>query len=95
LEILNRENDTEVTNRQILVKNQQKALDDCTRRMDRLIELYISPTNQDKALISDEELKDRKSSLIKEPCLGWLGICRVQSVGPFSECSHPALFVGF
>lgn len=66
LEILNRENDAEVTNRQILVKNQQKALDDCTRRMDRLIELYISPANQEKLLISDEELKDRKSLLIKE-----------------------------
>lgn len=66
LEILGRENALEVTNRQILIKNQQKALDDCTRRMDRLIELYISPANQDKTLLSDEELKDRKSLLIKE-----------------------------
>ena len=66
LEILSRDNALEITNRQILIKNQQKALDECTKRMDRLIELYISPANQEKVLISDEELKDRKSLLIKE-----------------------------
>ncbi|MEK9151216.1 MAG: recombinase family protein [Patescibacteria group bacterium] len=66
LEILSRENVVESANRGIVVKNQQKALNDCTSKIDNLIKLYISPTNQNKELISDEEFKGQKTALIKE-----------------------------
>lgn len=66
IDILNRDNELEVDNRNIQIKNQQKALRDCQDRIDNLISNYISPANADKDLISDKELKERKASLIKE-----------------------------
>ncbi len=66
LKILERDNELEVVNRNTLIKNQQKAVLDCQEKIDNLIKLYISPANMNKDLISDNELKDQKSELIKE-----------------------------
>lgn len=66
LKILNRDNELEVDNRNIMVKNQQKALKDCQNKIDNLLKIYISLNNSDKDLISDEEFKGQKSSLLKE-----------------------------
>jgi len=66
IEILNRENEKESGNRELLIKNQQKAFSECTKRIDNLIKLYISPDNASRELLSDEEFREQKSILLKE-----------------------------
>ncbi len=66
IEILNRENEKESVNRELLIKNQQKAFIDCTKRIDNLIKLYISSDNANRELLSDEEFREQKSVLLKE-----------------------------
>ncbi len=66
LDILNRENEVEVANRNIRIKNQQKELEKCLERIDNLIKLFISPDNVSRELLSDEEFKNQKSALLKE-----------------------------
>lgn len=66
LEVLNEENTLEISNRNILVDNQQRALNQCISGIDNLIKLYISPNNSNRDFISDEEFKSQKTSLIKE-----------------------------
>jgi len=66
IEVLNEKNDVEAGNRNTLIKNQQKALDSCLSRIDNLIKLYISPENINKELISDEEFKNQKATLVGE-----------------------------
>ncbi|MFZ2187281.1 MAG: recombinase family protein [Candidatus Moraniibacteriota bacterium] len=66
LEILNRDNELEVDNRNIMLKNQQKALKACQESIDNLLKIYISTANSEKELLSDEEFKSQKSSLLKE-----------------------------
>lgn len=63
---LNKENLRESKNRNIKIKNQQKAFSECCKKIDNLIKLYISPSNSDRSLLSDSEFKGQKSSLIKE-----------------------------
>lgn len=66
LEILNRENELEVDNRNVLISNQQKNLTNCQNRLDRLIQLFIAPNNTEKEFLSDDEFKEQKASLLKE-----------------------------
>ncbi len=66
LETLNSENALEAGNRDILIKNQQKALNDCISKIENLIKLYISPNNAERDFISDEEFKEQKAILTKE-----------------------------
>lgn len=66
LKILNRDNESEVNNRNIIIKNQQKALKDCQDRIDNLLKVYIAPANSSKELLSDDEFKNQKTSLLKE-----------------------------
>lgn len=66
LEILNRDNELEVDNRNIMLKNQQKALKSCQESIDNLLKIYISTANSEKELLSDEEFKSQKTSLLKE-----------------------------
>ena len=66
LKILRRDNELEVDNRNIMVENQQKALKKCQDRIDKLLDVYISPENAEKDLIGDNEFKERKTTLLKE-----------------------------
>lgn len=66
LKILRRDNELEVDNRNIMIENQQKALRNCQSRIDNLLQVFISPANVDKELLSDEEFKSQKLSLLKE-----------------------------
>lgn len=66
LGILNRDNELEVDNRNIMIKNMQKALRDSQEKIDNLLRVYISPANSEKDLVSDEEFKAQKSLLLKE-----------------------------
>lgn len=69
IEVLNEKNDVEAGNRNTLIKNQQKALDSCLSRIDNLIKLYISPENINKELLSDEEFKNQKATLVGEKAI--------------------------
>lgn len=66
LEILNRDNELEVQDRNVMIESQQKNLESCQKKIDNLLKIYISPNNADKDLISDDEFKEQKSSLLKE-----------------------------
>ncbi|HOW60546.1 MAG TPA: recombinase family protein [Candidatus Moranbacteria bacterium] len=66
LKILRRDNELEVDNRNIMIENQQKALKKCQDRIDKLLDIYISPENANKDLIGDDEFKERKATLLKE-----------------------------
>lgn len=66
LKILSRDNELEVDNRNLMIKSQQKALRDCQDRIDNLLKVYIAPANSNKELLTDEEFKTQKSSLLKE-----------------------------
>jgi DNA invertase Pin-like site-specific DNA recombinase len=66
LEILNSENASESHNRGIILTNQQDALKECLKKIDNLINLYISPQNSERDLLSDLEFKEQKTILLKE-----------------------------
>lgn len=44
----------------------QKALSDCIKRLDKLVELKTSPGNEDGSLLSDEEYGQKRLKLLKE-----------------------------
>ena len=44
----------------------QKAYNDCVKKIDNLLKLYISADNVDKSLLSEEEFRTEKLILIKE-----------------------------
>lgn len=44
----------------------QDSFNDCTKRIENLLNLYISPQNSNKTILSDEEFSERKISLMKE-----------------------------
>ena len=66
IDILNSTRKREVSNRNIILKNLQKNYQDCADKISSLIQSFTSPSNKDRSLISDEELKEQKNTLIKE-----------------------------
>ncbi len=66
LEELQAANRLESANRDIKLRNLQKQASVCHQSIDNLISLYISPDNLDHSLLSEQEFKERKSSLLKE-----------------------------
>lgn len=63
---LNELNDKEVDNRNAVLVSLQSAYDDVVKRIDNLVKLKISPQNTEGDLLSDEEFKNQKDSLMKE-----------------------------
>lgn len=63
---LNELNDQEVDSRNATLSSLQQAYTNVTKRIDNLLSIMISPQNSDGAIISDEEFKSQKSSLLKE-----------------------------
>ena len=66
IKYLNELNDAEVEDRKVIYKSIQEAIDDCNKRLDNLIKLKISPNNVNGELISDEEFRKQKETIIKE-----------------------------
>lgn len=56
----------EVQGRNAIVQSQQKAYQDCMKRLDNLIALKTSPLNADGDLLSDEEYAGQRLTLLKE-----------------------------
>ncbi|MBT3865328.1 recombinase family protein [Candidatus Peregrinibacteria bacterium] len=47
-------------------KNIQNSYNDCGKRIDNLLKLYICPENADKSLLDEHEFKEQKQRLLKE-----------------------------
>jgi len=56
----------ESTTRNDIIQAQQKAYQDCVRRIDNLVKLKTSPGNNDHSLLSDEEYGRQRVELLKE-----------------------------
>jgi site-specific DNA recombinase len=66
LEILQRNNAVEEENRSAMLHNQRKQFDECLKRIDNLINLYISSDNVSRELLSEQEFKTQKNALMQE-----------------------------
>jgi len=66
ISIINKKNDMESKDRNIILKNQQRVFNNCCKEIDNLLRLYISPENVDRELLDSDEFKDQKSRLLKE-----------------------------
>lgn len=81
----------EATFRNEVIQTQQKAYQECVRRIDNLITLKTAPHNADNSLISDEEYGRQRIGLLKEKAaleemLQYAG-CRVKKCLELSEKS--------
>jgi hypothetical protein len=56
----------ELTFRDSIIQTQQKAYQECVRRIDNLITLKTAPHNADGSLLSDEEYGRQRMALLKE-----------------------------
>jgi len=59
-------NESERCNRSEVINAQQRAYQDCLRRVDNLLKLKTSSNNTDGILISDEEYHKQRVDLLKE-----------------------------
>lgn len=66
IEIIRKNNAAEEENRSTMLHNQRRLFDECLRRIDNLINLYISSDNAKRELLSEEEFKNQKNQLMKE-----------------------------
>ncbi len=66
IKYLNELSEMETEDRNAILKSQQVAYDDCVKRIDNLLQLKISPQNSQGDLLSDEEFKGQKETLMKE-----------------------------
>jgi DNA invertase Pin-like site-specific DNA recombinase len=66
MEILKRDNAVEEENRSAMLRSQRKQFDECLKRIDNLINLYISSDNVNRELLSEEEFKTQKNALMQE-----------------------------
>lgn len=66
LEEINKANEKEISNRDAIKAQQQKALVRCQTRLDNLLRLKISPENKDSELLNDEEFISQKRETLKE-----------------------------
>jgi len=66
IKYLREENEKEKALREEVLKSQQKAYEQCQKKLSNLLELRLSPLNTDGNLLSDEEYAERKAELIKE-----------------------------
>jgi len=63
---LNELNDQETENRNATLSSLQLSYTNVTKRIDNLVALKISPQNIDNSLLTDEEFKNQKTTLLQE-----------------------------
>ncbi len=63
---LRKTHEREIQGRNAIVESQQKAYQDCLKRLDNLIALKTSPANAYGGLLSDEEYSRQRMALLKE-----------------------------
>lgn len=64
--VLKEQNDIEDYNIKKATENHSRNLNQLTASISNLLNLYISPANADRSLLSDEEYKSQKNSLMQE-----------------------------
>jgi hypothetical protein len=58
--------DKEIASRNEVIKSQQRAYEECLRRLDSLVKLKTSPSNLDGSQLSDEEYGNQRVQLLKQ-----------------------------
>lgn len=66
LKYLNTAHDEEVESHTATINQLQASYDNCIKRLDNLVKLKISPSNTDGSLLSDDEFKAQKTSILEE-----------------------------
>ncbi len=66
IKYLKEENEKELSLKEKILNSQQKAYDNCLKKLDNLFQLKISPLNTNESLLSDEEYARQKAELMKE-----------------------------
>ena len=66
IEVLNEQNEIEINDRDVILNNLQKNYSNCVKSISNLIQLYVSPDNLKRDLLSDEEYKSQKNALMQE-----------------------------
>jgi site-specific DNA recombinase len=66
LEEINKANEKEIGNRDLILKKQEVALKRCQAQLDNLVRLKISPDNSDGSLLGDEEFVGQKKEILLE-----------------------------
>jgi site-specific DNA recombinase len=66
VDVLKENNELEENSRSKIIDLQRKNYDNCLKRIDNLINLYVSPDNTDRELLSENEFKDQKKNLVTE-----------------------------
>ncbi len=66
VEEINKANEKEISGRDAVRKQQERELKNCQARLDNLLRLKISPTNQNGELLNDEEFIDQKKEILAE-----------------------------
>ena len=66
LEEINKANEKEIDNRDLILKRQETALKRCQTKLDNLVRLKISPENVDGTLLGDEEFMTQKKEILFE-----------------------------
>ena len=69
IEVLRDNNKLEESNRTKILANQRRNYDTLLKRIDNLINLYISPENADRGLLSEDEYKTQKNALVREKAI--------------------------
>ncbi len=66
IEVLRENNALEENMRNKVLEAQRKNYDSCLKRIDNLINMYVSPDNTNRELLSEDEYKDQKKNLVRE-----------------------------
>ena len=66
IEVLRENNAVEESTRAQMITNQRKTYDGCLQRIQNLINLYVSPDNAGRELLSEEEFKAQKNLLVEQ-----------------------------
>ncbi len=64
--VLSEYKDKEETDKNIILKNLENSLKEAENKINNLISLFVSSSNQNRELLRDEEFKSQKNSLMQE-----------------------------
>ncbi len=66
LEEINKANEKEIDNKDLILKKQESSLKRCQSKLDNLVRLKISPENVDGLLLGDEKFMTQKKEILME-----------------------------
>lgn len=66
IKVLREQHELEQQDRNTILKNHHKNYQHCVKRIDALIDLYTSPDNKNRELLTKDEYQQRKQAVVKE-----------------------------